>query len=1078
MSTVQFFDGHFPALAPGEHQIAVKHTVSGQGSTPSYSLQQGFDVQAPEFVIDQRIVHTVYPPVGSSDIYGQSLPFVVLTDPALPWERALVPGDALPGAASARAWLALLVFAEGEIRLQQGSNNPVATCTVQDLTAADPDVLKPQFPDGWLSDATLASQCQTITVSGDAFTAVVPQTDELPYLAHCRAAPSAREGEALLSVLLANRLTVADTRQGNATPLRYYAHLVSLEGYADYLGPDGTPIPQRQDGSGPKDVQLVTLTGWTFVSLPQTGESFTQLVQGLIDSEQATPALCLPVSSSGVDPAVLSHLGNGYAPLTFVAGTGETSFAWYRGPFSPTVPQPLPEVGDPQVDPRQATSADALMIYLAEEGLFDLSYAAAWNIGRQLALADSAFARSINGYRQSARAALGRLSQRMALGRQADLAPKPTRAYFSSRMGAGLGRTWTDVLASVRDGDRPARPASHRPRRRAPHPRDVLALPEAAQALTTDLQEEIDAIAGWLANLTLLRPVPFSHLVPDPRMLPAESIRFFYVDQGWIDAAVAGALSLAVHGSADLALLSSCRPQLDAAVARHRTRLSMGAAGGTGVTGVLIRSQLVAGWPALVVAPNLGGAPLPVIRDDCPSPAVRLTLFQGVPDTVRLSEPYQGLRFGVEDDGIYPRCLTLPAAAGAQISNATPVTPPQRTPPDGAVGGVLQAASLATLLESAAGVLPFADDAVVNWNGTPLTTTFVSDRQLQAAVSADRVAAAGTAAVTVTSSGATSEPLTFTIDAALAIDELAPDLAVADSEQLTLTVRGRGFGADAQVRWNGTDLATHVVSALEVTAVVTEADLADPGTVTVTVTSGGSTSNDATLTVVDAGPAIDLLEPALQPAGAPGFSLTVQGTGFDSGSVVQWNGSPLPTRVVADGRQLAASVPKDLLAAQGTASVTVLMGEVSSQPATFTITGPQPTLSLLSPAVALALAQSPAVTLTVDGVNFGTDAKVYWDTTALTTTVDGEQVTATVPATLLTAAGQAAITVVSGGQTSNALTFNVIAPQPAAGLLEPGTVVAGTDDFTLTVTCGFGSGAYALQVVRAPESQTFIPRNS
>ena len=55
-------------------------------------------------------------------------------------------------------------------------------------------------------------------------------------------------------------------------------------------------------------------------------------------------------------------------------------------------------------------------------------------------------------------------------------------------------------------------------------------------------------------EFSLLRPVPFSHLVPDLRMLPTELIRFFYVDQGWIDAAVAGALSLAVHGSAEFCL--------------------------------------------------------------------------------------------------------------------------------------------------------------------------------------------------------------------------------------------------------------------------------------------------------------------------------------------------------------------------------------------------------------------------------------------------------------------------------------------------------------------------------------------
>ncbi|MGO9223407.1 IPT/TIG domain-containing protein, partial [Mycobacterium sp.] len=771
----------------------------------------------------------------------------------------------------------------------------------------------------------------------------------------------------------------------------------------------------------------------------------------------------------------------------------ESSFAWYRGPFTPVDPQPLPAVGDPPVDPRHATTADALMIYLAEEGLFDLSYSAAWNIGRELALADSQFAQTINRYRQVSRAALGRLSQRLMMphfsghATLAQLAaPKATRAHFSARIGDGLGYAWTRALASIREGARPASPAHYRtaPVRRRPAiaPREVLAMAGAAEAVTENVGQELDAIAAWLANLSLLRPVPFSHLVPDSRMLPTESIRFFYVDQGWIDAAVAGALSLAVHGSADLALLSAVRPHLDHMVGTHRVRLSGGAvalssAGGAGVTGLLIRSLLVSGWPDLVVTPTLGGAPLPVIRDDCPSPAVRLSLFQGVPDTVRLSEPYQSLRFGVEDGRIYPRCVTLPAAVGAQITNATPVNVAEalRTPATGAVGGVLHVGALAAKLQTAADVLPFAAGAVVQWNGTNLQTTFVSDRQLTAAVPAGLVASAGTAAVTAVTGGATSAPVTFTIDAALAVDSLTPSWIGAGTGAFTLTVRGQGFGTDAVVHCNGTALTTRVVSMMEVTASVPSSAVATPGTATITVTSGTATSNPATLTVVGAYPGIDSLEPNLRPAGADGFTLTVLGSGFAPDSQVQWNGSALTTRIEVAGRQLAAAVPARLIATKGTASVTVAAGGLPSQPAAFTIAGPNPTLGGLRPAVALA--GGAVVTLIVDGVNFASGATVNWNGTPLTTTFDdSEQVTATVPASLLAVAGSPhAITVVSGGMTSNALPFAVIAPQPAIGLLEPNTVVAGAAAFTLTVTAGFGSGDYALQMVRAPESQAFIP---
>ena len=61
----------------------------------------------------------------------------------------------------------------------------------------------------------------------------------------------------------------------------------------------------------------------------------------------------------------------------------------------------------------------------------------------------------------------------------------------------------------------------------------------------------------------------------------------------------------------------------------------------------------------------------------------------------------------------------------------------------------------------------FVAGAAVEWNGSALTTTFVSAAQLTAAVGANLIAAAGTASVTVVSpGGAASAPATFTINPA------------------------------------------------------------------------------------------------------------------------------------------------------------------------------------------------------------------------------------------------------------------------------------------------------------------------
>jgi hypothetical protein len=116
---------------------------------------------------------------------------------------------------------------------------------------------------------------------------------------------------------------------------------------------------------------------------------------------------------------------------------------------------------------------------------------------------------------------------------------------------------------------------------------------------------------------------------------------------------------------------------------------------------MLIRSQLVSGWPALVITASAGGAPISLARDDCPSQNVRLCLFEGVPDTVTLAEPYQGVRFGIEDNGIVLRNVTTAGQIGQQI-------PGKVLPANSANGfqanGVVVAATLASALETALGV--------------------------------------------------------------------------------------------------------------------------------------------------------------------------------------------------------------------------------------------------------------------------------------------------------------------------------------------------------------------------------------
>src|SRR5579863_1470942 len=57
----------------------------------------------------------------------------------------------------------------------------------------------------------------------------------------------------------------------------------------------------------------------------------------------------------------------------------------------------------------------------------------------------------------------------------------------------------------------------------------------------------------FLSHLRLLVGVPFDYLVPDQRLLPDESIRFFYLDRSWTDRLVDGAIAVGKIGTREQA---------------------------------------------------------------------------------------------------------------------------------------------------------------------------------------------------------------------------------------------------------------------------------------------------------------------------------------------------------------------------------------------------------------------------------------------------------------------------------------------------------------------------------------------
>lgn len=212
-----------------------------------------------------------------------------------------------------------------------------------------------------------------------------------------------------------------------------------------------------------------------------------------------------------------------------------------------------------------------------------------------------------------------------------------------------------------------------------------------------------DELVAWLLDLCLLRGVPLHYLVPDPALLPPDSLRFVSLDPGLIGRLIEGALAAAALGGGDLELAASFRAGVFRRLARELTWRSTQATGkapegpveiatwkkaweqqraGTApaavweghVAGVVVRSELVRRYPGVVVRAAAGGQPLGCVRRDLLAPSILLALFHGAtpPDRIELVEPDEGVRFGAEAN---------PAATTAALE--VDYRPPAGGPPVG-----------------------------------------------------------------------------------------------------------------------------------------------------------------------------------------------------------------------------------------------------------------------------------------------------------------------------------------------------------------------------------------------------------
>jgi hypothetical protein len=565
---------------------------------------------------------------------------LVLSSRNLPWERTLATGTDEP-------WLTLLVLSEKEI---VDSNVFFKRGTVEDLKPHRPDDLRGKDED--LADWKRADINGTVLLPRfkrtedantpvgfldldlDLFLKLCPARKEIPLLAHIRhvdtddKVPLEMVAEGEFSVLVANRFAPLGPNT---------VYLVSLEGW-NYL------LDSRDKPQATSRVRLITLASWTFSNDPTGNDTFGGLMQRL---KTNSSVFGITLQATSGQPYVDEALKRGYVPLDYKPLDSTPAFAWYRGPLTPQKRE--------SVTASVFERADAAMILDQDRGIVDVSYAAAWELGRLSALSSPAFVKGLRLF----------VERRQNAAQFADEIEKFVESHRSS---------FKQPIA----GSKP--------------------IPVNEQITIAD------DLVEWIARLVLLYPVPFHYLVPHQSLLPAESLRFFHLDDNWVNALVDGALSVAVRNLTTQSAASRAELQtaLSKIVYQHRLRLQgknpqwnpTERYMDTPKSGFLLRSRIVSGWPGIEVTAKTSATQeqtLPkILRFDQIAEGVLFCLARGTVQEVTFREPREGLTFGVGSDG------TIKAAKSGKILDVK-----KNLVRSGPTGGVLDVAKLQVELASA-----------------------------------------------------------------------------------------------------------------------------------------------------------------------------------------------------------------------------------------------------------------------------------------------------------------------------------------------------------------------------------------
>lgn len=624
--TLSFIDHHTPALEAGLYTIEAQQTVGEETTIPA---TKEFVVTAPRFTLGTDQIHAHFPPRGGIAAYEGVIPTLGIRRSTLPWERSPFKNATTEGS----SWLALLLVNEEEQTAGKIKELYDDTTTKQPKKLGEvKDQLGIDNLENWVVyDKNMA--VNILEIEDELYQNALPAGTDLKWLSHNRqniTKDGEKKGE--FSYLISHRIPKVD--QLNTV------YLVSVEQrYTD----ETATTPKLVAGGGKQ--QLVWLYKWSFYCKPEMLYSYIVNSTILQKAVMTYPSVTMP--SVDALPSWVNQVFEGdtgrdklkaylLQDLSDITTEGVEFILDKAKKAQGTFEHILETIDVDRLQEHPITGgqlANSTAQKYLNNGCSVLKHhlrsggqTYSWYRGPLSALAQSnkGFSFPVNSaddlliFDQTTGMFDTTYSAAWALGHLKGIEEKA--------LAAALYR-WRHSKRHAHHYQQQPYDASHL------HP-----VTPVRMGFPTSISQQMDK---W----KILKGIPFNYLVPKVRMLPPESLRFFHVDPNWLRALMDGFFSVGkVSGVNDYEEERKHFPSFEQPI-----------------TGILLRSAAVAGWPAMHLNPyqvavtgdDYDSTPkpmVPIIRKAFLEKEVMLVLFQGVPKTLDLYLSPEGLHSGFERD--------------------------------------------------------------------------------------------------------------------------------------------------------------------------------------------------------------------------------------------------------------------------------------------------------------------------------------------------------------------------------------------------------------------------------------------